>query len=236
MHAIKAETTAYETDSLALLYQGLLTSIVRVRSGAQPITNPGDFRKSVREMLSGIEREAIRAGYADADVRNTNYAIIAFLDEAVQGSNDPSRPTWSALQSEMYGDAVAGESFFDQLNALLKRRDSRQLADILEVYCLCLLLGYQGRYGGAGEKSQELRQIIAEVKARIDVVRGEQLPIAPEAAPRTAFAAPTAVPMKSNARLRMAAVLSLAALIVIWVVCRLVLSSQADHIQSSLVP
>ena len=49
--------------------------------------------------------------------------------------------------------AIAGEIFFKNLQNLMGRNDSHELADILEVYYLCMLLGFAGRYslGGKGD-------------------------------------------------------------------------------------
>ncbi len=54
-----------------------------------------------------------------------------------------------------------GEVFFENLRGLLSRQDSQETADCLEVYCICLLLGYRGRYalGGGGEIETFIRQI-----------------------------------------------------------------------------
>jgi type VI secretion system protein ImpK len=57
----------------------------------------------------------------------------------------------------MFGSFVAGEMFFNGVDRLLGRDDSVALADLLEVYYLCLLLGYGGRYSsGAGGNLQHI--------------------------------------------------------------------------------
>jgi type VI secretion system protein ImpK len=83
----------------------------------------------------------------------------------------PRRP----LQEELFGHHVAGEVFFQNLQKLLGRNESLELADVLEVYYLCLLLGFAGRYsmGGRGElkaasdsvsdKIRRIRRIPAEL-------------------------------------------------------------------------
>ncbi len=227
-----AQSASHGGDNLALLYQGLLTSIVRVRSGSHPITNCIDFQKRIRDVLSGVEREAIRFGYPEKDVQDTNYAVVAFLDEAVLDSKDPSRHAWASLQEQLYGQAVAGERFFDQLKALNKRRDSPQLADILEVYYLCLLLGYQGKYGGYGDnQGSELRQVNEDLRARIESVRGSAMKflVGEDAKPT----APPPLESGSN-HWRLAAVVSFALLIAAWLVFRFGLAWIASSIRSGI--
>lgn len=223
------------SDNLALLYQGLLTSIVRVRSGSQPISNCDEFRRRTQEVLVGVEHEANRLGYLPEDVSNTNYAIVAFLDESILDSNDPSRNLWSSLHAQMYGEAVAGERFFDQLDMLRNRRDSPQLADVLEVHYLCLLLGYRGRYAGyARERAGELNRIMDDLKARIEGVRGRDLLLWPGMTPGLPERA-AAPPVDSAARrLRLQAIISIGGLVLLWLLCTLALSIQARYIQSNL--
>ena len=73
------------------------------------------------------------------------------------------------LQEERYGHHVAGEIFFQNLQKLLGRTDSHELADLLEVYHLCLLLGFAGRYsmGGRGD----LRGIVMQTGEKIQRIR-----------------------------------------------------------------
>lgn len=218
-------------DNLALLYQGLLTNIVRVRSGSHPISNCEEFQKRIRDVLSGVVREAVRVGYPEKEVLDTKYAIVAFLDEAVLDSNDPSRHSWTSLLEKEYGQAVAGERFFDQIEDLRRKRDSPQLADILEVYYLCLLLGYLGRYGGyARERLGELRQMMDDLRARIEGVRGASL--------RLSVPAPKqeGAPRIESARngLRTGAIVSVAGVILIWVIFRLSLTWMASGVRAEI--
>ena len=72
---------------------------------------------------------------------------------------------------------MAGEVFFKNLQDLLGKTDSPDLADLLEVYQLCLLLGFAGRYslGGHGE----LRAVAEAVAEKIRRIRGAAGDISP---------------------------------------------------------
>ena len=78
------------------------------------------------------------------------------------------------LQQQRYGHDIAGEVFFQNLQKILTRSETYELADLLEVYYLCLLLGFAGRYsiGGRGELRPSCRRprtrsaASAEVPAR----------------------------------------------------------------------
>ena len=72
---------------------------------------------------------------------------------------------------------MGGETFFQNLQALLARPDNEDLSDLLEVYQLCLLLGFQGRYGGAGrEQVAGWTRTVADRMARIRGVSGSLSP------------------------------------------------------------
>lgn len=170
-----------ENENLALLYQGILTGIVRVQSGRQPIQDAPAFRRRMKEAFHQIERDGVKSNFSADDIRLANYAVVAFLDETVLNSKDPARSNWSSLQSEMFERAIAGDSVFDQITRLEQRQDSPQLADLLEVHALCLLLGYQGRH--AMESEGELDRISRNILARISRIRGEQSAFSPSGLP-----------------------------------------------------
>jgi len=77
----------------------------------------------------------------------------------------------------LFGKTIAGEDFFKRLDDLRKHANSLQIADTLEVYLLCLLLGYQGRYGRIAPG--ELRNVSEELLARIEAIRGHDERLSP---------------------------------------------------------
>ncbi|HEX9106884.1 MAG TPA: DotU family type IV/VI secretion system protein, partial [Longimicrobiales bacterium] len=86
------------------------------------------------------------------------------------------------LQEEVFGDHMAGETFFRHLQELLARPDSGELADVLEVYLLCMLLGFRGRYaGGQGG----LQAIMATTREKIERIRGPRPELSPSWRPPT---------------------------------------------------
>jgi len=169
-------------ENLALLYQGLLTGIVRLQSQRQHISDGESFRKRTKATLREVEVLAASAGYDARDVKDAHFAVVAFLDSVVLHSKDPIRREWESrtLQEELFGKADAGVVFFEKMEQFRSRRDSRQLADILEVYLLCLLLGFEGRY--AGRSRGDLDGIIERTRMRINDIRGRSHQISPTGA------------------------------------------------------
>lgn len=214
------DSEASHAERLPLLYQGILTAIVRIQSGKQELIDANAFQKRMEDLLNEIEREAIRVGYRNQDAQDAHYAVIAFLDETVRRSNDPNRSQWTPLQAKRYGEAVAGEGVFERLKKIRTRRDSRDLADLLEIYTLCFLLGYQGRYA-VGERS-ELDRLIEDLREQIERIRGHQELLSPEgnlpSIPRVP--APSQAP---SGRWKIVAIVCAAVAIVGWIVMKLIL-------------
>jgi type VI secretion system protein ImpK len=220
-------------ERLALLYQGMFTAIVRVQSGRQPLIDANAFQKRMEGLLAEIEREAIKVGYRNKDIEDANYAVVAFLDETIQRSDDPNRNRWSALQAKMFEQAVAGDVVFDRLKSIRTRRDSADLADLLEIYYLCFLLGYEGRY--ALDEREKLEVLMDDLRDQIARVRGVQPALSPDGAFPAFAPAPIAAPASPVAPWRLAAVACAVLAVVGWVVLKLMLNSYAQGVVSDIV-
>jgi type VI secretion system protein ImpK len=142
-------------ENLALVYQELITVGERLRTGRQQVSDSVTFRQ---QLLGAIEQNGEtgrKLGYPQEDVELATFAVIAFLDESILNLRSPVFADWpkQPLQEQRYGHHIAGEIFFKNLANLLGRNDTHELADILEVYYLCMLLGFAGKYslGGKGD-------------------------------------------------------------------------------------
>jgi len=159
-------------ENLALLFQDVLTAIVRLRANRQGVTDANAFRHHMREALKTAASQALAAGYTAEDTRHATFATVAFLDESVLNSQNPIFVEWlrKPLQAELFGTHTAGEEFFVSLQQLLGRADSSDLADLIEIHYLCLLLGFGGRYS-AGNRG-ELAQIMNLTGEKMRRIRG----------------------------------------------------------------
>ena len=172
-------------DNLALIYQELLTVIVRLRSGRQDVSDPATFRAQVISTLKVAEEEARQKGYTPEDIRVATFAVVGFLDESILNSRNASFAEWlrRPLQQEMFGVQIAGEIFFRNIDRLLTREDSQPLADLLEIYELCLLLGFRGRYGVSD--AGNLKAISGSITDKLRRIRGRSFPVPLKWAPHT---------------------------------------------------
>jgi type VI secretion system protein ImpK len=167
------------SGQLAAALQEAFTVAVRLRSKRHVAADATSFRARVKTLLAAADREARQAGYDGEDVRLAIYAVAALLDESVLSSSDPTFAGWARqpLQEEIFGDHVAGEAFFRKLDDLLARQESVALADVLEVFQLCLRLGFRGRYGSTS--GDQLHGLASAIQAKIDRVRGPRREISP---------------------------------------------------------
>jgi type VI secretion system protein ImpK len=138
------------------------------------------FRAQMRQGLRVAEHEARSRGCSADDVRQVVFAVVAFLDESVLSSGNPVFANWPRLplQAELFGHQLAGEVFFQELQKTLTRNESPETADLLEVYSLCLLLGFKGRYAAGGD----LRSIMMAIQEKIRRIRGPIGPLSPRGA------------------------------------------------------
>lgn len=137
----------------------LFGSLVRTASDCGELET---FRERALAFIREADLAAERAGVAKDDVAAGRFAVAAYLDEMVLSSSWRAREEWSSqpLQYELFSIHEAGVEFFRRLEAIRKGVASNR--DLLELYYLCLALGFEGQYTLAGrEKRQALMREIA---------------------------------------------------------------------------
>ncbi len=109
--------------NLALAFQEVFTAIVRLRYNRQAVSNAESFRAQIKQALRIAEQEARSGGCNAEDVKQAIFALVAFLDESALSCRNPAFADWARLplQAEMYGDQLAGEVFFQELQKTLQR-------------------------------------------------------------------------------------------------------------------
>jgi type VI secretion system protein ImpK len=211
-------------ENLALVFQEILVGSERLRSGRQTVTDPAVFRKQVIDALKMADQQARNQGYNAEDIKLAIFAVVAFVDESVLNLRLPVFADWPRrpLQEELFGHHVAGEIFFKNLQELLGKSDSQDLADLLEVYLMCLLLGFAGRYS-LGDRG-ELKAITSAVDQKIRRIRGSAMALSPawELPPETTVKAGTD-PLVKTIGIAAAACFALA--LILFVAYKLTLSS-----------
>ena len=148
--------------------------ILRIKAGIVAPSN--ELRPQVAAMLADFEKRADRYRFNHKIVQVAKFALASFVDETVLTNNFPLRDEWEkyALQLEYFGEQLAGNKFFEKLDAMLKQIETTQ--DAVEIYYVCMLLGFKGRYGVyEQEKLLAIMQKTANVLVKVGKIKPIEL-------------------------------------------------------------
>lgn len=160
---------------LDLMYDGFyLLFLLRSK---HPPTDAEGFRERIKQFLTQFERGATRLHAPADDIYACKYAFCATVDEAVLMSSFRVREAWQRqpLQLQFFGEQLAGEQFFVKLEEL--RRQGHARLQVLEVFHMCLLLGFQGKY--LMEGSEKLNFLTSRLGDEIAHLKGKRAAFAP---------------------------------------------------------
>ena len=160
-----------------LLQEGFYL-LFMLKNGSVP---PGEahFLDTITAYLAEFDREARKLRAQGEDIDAAKYAFCAALDEIILSSSFPIRTAWERrpLQLVIFGDQLAGEHFFDRLEALRSGGGVRLPA--LQVFHMCLLIGFRGKY--ALDSGDKLAYMTARVGDEIAHIQGKSKGFAPQA-------------------------------------------------------
>jgi len=140
-------------------------SIIKLRHAeAAAIPPPENLNHSLRSIIDEVHRRTAILGFSHHDAQDIVYALVALLDEVVLSKPEPYHQFWMSnlLQLHYFKETIAGDGFFDRLNTI--RKDPHRV-EVLRVYYLCLLFGFQGHY--------RIRGADLELLTLIDTVQKE---------------------------------------------------------------
>jgi len=119
--------------------------ILRLKAGI--VTPSNDLRPKIAAQLEDFEKRAERYRFNPKIIQVAKFALASFVDETVLTNNFHLKEEWEKypLQLEYFREQLAGDKFFEKLEAMLRQIDATQ--DAVEIYYICMLLGFKGRYG-----------------------------------------------------------------------------------------
>lgn len=151
---------AGSTVSLAELATGPYLFALGMRDRAQS-AQFSSVHDGALTLLDEFEARAKAEKIDPVDIADVKYALAALVDEVVLNADWPGRDQWAddPLQLHYFGTYLAGEGFFEKMDAI--RAQVRTRSDALRVYYQCLLLGFKGKYGITGHEILEaLKKVI----------------------------------------------------------------------------
>lgn len=161
---------------------GPLQRIIRIRGLAHAASGDAATLRNDLEATFATLLEELRAlGFAEHDVGDILFALVAFADEAALAASDAMRSTWlsALLQRHYFGENNAGESFFRRLATI---RQDPQRKHVLAAYYLCLVLGFQGQYrlvSGTQVGAPSLEALLKQLSRELPVDVDRDAPLAP---------------------------------------------------------
>jgi type VI secretion system protein ImpK len=123
----------------------LLAAVPRIRATVNHPDPPG-LRASLLRQISAFESTARERGIPNEAVLIARYALCTMLDEAVSHMPWGGTAEWAraSLLVTLYRETSGGEKFFLLLNKMSKEPAAN--IDLLELFHVCLALGFEGRF------------------------------------------------------------------------------------------
>ena len=209
--------------ALALALDDVFAIGVRLRASRDATAaDATTLRRQVLHELRSAEQQSLARGYSRSSVRAALFAAIVFFAEIVLNTR-PMFSDWARrpLQEEVFGEHVGGDAFFTQLDEQLARPDTDDAGDVLEVFQLCLLLGFRGRHGS---NEGELAGVSTRIARKLERIRGPLITVAPRAALPTGESVPARIDPLAG-KLQRAALFATVATLLLFAVYALLLSS-----------
>lgn len=172
-------------NSLSDISSECFILILQLRS----INDFGDYeilKSKIYEMLDKFDRDARNNNIDYEKVKYAKFALAAFLDETIISSSWNQKHEWLAepLQMKLFNTFNAGEEFFSNINLIREKISTNK--DVLEVYYLCLTLGFKGKF--QFQSPESIRRVIDDLNMELHPQMFKAIDeISPNAKPRENF-------------------------------------------------
>ncbi|MGH7496402.1 MAG: type IVB secretion system protein IcmH/DotU [bacterium] len=165
----------------------VFTLILQMRS-AREFGDPMVLRQRINDLLRRFAGRAKGASFEREPIEAAVFAFVAFVDETVFNSEWSGKNAWLEfpLQMEHYNHFNAGQEFFTRLDEFRQRANLH--AEILEVYYMCMVLGFRGKYQLEGP--EKIKSLVEDVHHELRRVTGQASGLlSPHGKPRDAVVA-----------------------------------------------
>jgi type VI secretion system protein ImpK len=140
-------------DAVDPVFLGALQFLRKIDAGQ--IVPLADVRTALKQLIEQGERMI----GPKPEWKLIKYALCCWVDEIFSNSNWPDKGLWKEkpLEKEFFGDRIAFHEFFEKASEAAAASHT----NALEVYYLCVVLGFRGVYRGADQpqRIQELERL-----------------------------------------------------------------------------
>ncbi len=150
----------------------LLALAASVRSGRAQIDLPR-LHAEASSQISAFDQANIAAGYPDEERQRAKYALCATVDDIAQnlpgGASDGAEWARRSLVVQFFQEAIGGDRFWQLVDDMLAR--PAQYAHLIELYHACLAAGFEGRFRVMPDGKRKLQEVMTSLYAGLDHVR-----------------------------------------------------------------
>ncbi len=129
---------------------------------ADPVQTQERLSAELIALLDQAGNRAREHQFAEAEIREALFAMVAWVDETAMSRNWPGAEAWrrAPMQRHYFSTSRAGVEFYQRLEALPESGQGAR-----EVFGMVLLAGFQGRYATrpGGELVNYRRQLLERV-------------------------------------------------------------------------
>ncbi|WP_298233865.1 type IVB secretion system protein IcmH/DotU, partial [uncultured Azohydromonas sp.] len=143
----------------------LLALVAQLRATSAH-ADPAGLRRQLLGHMTEFELQAAASGVARPRITAARYLLCSFLDEVI-AATPWGQGTWESqtLLSEYHEERWGGDKCFELLERL--GEDPKGNAEVLELFYVCLALGFEGRYRGQPDGRARLEAIAERVLAEV---------------------------------------------------------------------
>jgi type VI secretion system protein ImpK len=147
---------------------GTLLAIVDQLRSMSSHKDPAALRQQLLIAIADFEAQAAAGGVPRPKITAARYLMCCFLDEAVAQTPWGSAGEWATrnLLQEFHEERWGGEKAFQLLERLGQEPEAN--ADLLELFYICLRLGFEGRFRGTPNGRAQLDAIATRM---LEVIR-----------------------------------------------------------------
>jgi len=152
-------------DALAAAAAPLFVIVTQLRNTLEN-ADVEALRREMVDQLRRFEERAVRAQARGGDISAARYVMCALIDEAVMTTPWGSASSWSSnsLLNQFHNETWGGEKVFGILDRI--RGEPANYIALLKLLDLCLLMGFEGKYGvleGGRERLDDLRDEVGRL-------------------------------------------------------------------------
>ena len=141
----------------------VLIGLVRQLRATAVHPQPARLRSQLLDRVTEFESAASTAGVPAHQIVAARYLLCAFIDEVVEGTPWGAGGVWSGanLLQEFHEESSGGDKAFKVLDRLCQ--DPATNRDLLELFYVCIALGFEGRFHGAKDAREQLEAVAERV-------------------------------------------------------------------------